>query len=290
MRPSVEFFLIDAFTDKPSKGNPAAVCLLPSDAEEGLFTDAWMQSVASEMNLSETAFLTKLSQKETGHCSGSCNQYSLRWFTPMVEVTLCGHATLASAHILWERGYAESGSDINFQTRSGLLAACKKNGLIELEFPADPVTEAAPPDDIIQMLGAVPLYVGRGRDDYLIEVGSEEKVRSLSPDITALKKIPVASDGFQPRGFIVTAKADNPGSGYDFVSRFFAPSAGIDEDPVTGSAYCTLVGYWGGKLGKTEMTGYQASERGGYVNVALSGDSVTLGGEAVTVYVGHLEG
>ncbi len=294
MRPAVEFFLVDAFTDKPSEGNPAAVCILPDGAEgeelEG-FTDAWMQAVAAEMNLSETAFLIKLSQKDP--CSG--NEYGLRWFTPTVEVMLCGHATLACAHIIWERGYVAGGKDINFNTKSGVLLASMNGDRIELEFPADLVTQVPAPKEIVQALGVVPLFVGRGRDDYLIEIEGEEKVRSLSPDITALKKIPIASDGFLPRGFIVTARADVD-TGYDFVSRFFAPASGIDEDPVTGSAHCTLAGFWGGRLGKTEMTGYQASERGGFVNVRLGGDpsemghsTVTLGGQAVTVYAGHLE-
>ncbi len=321
MRPSVEFFLVDAFTDTPSKGNPAAVCILPDLADEAAagkgaeaFTEPWMQSVASEMNISETAFLTKRPLDDADDISDSVD-YNLRWFTPTVEVDLCGHATLAAAHILWERGYVEVGKGISFSTKSGVLTARRNDALIELEFPADPVAEVVfsdksdrpdrpekpdIPNIIAHALGAVLVFVGRGREDYLIEIESEKKLRSLSldlGDITALKKIPIAVDGFQPRGFIVTAKAAATSGGYDFVSRFFAPAAGINEDPVTGSAHCTLAGYWAGKLGKTEMTGYQASERGGFVNVRLGDDppetghsTVTLGGQAVTVYAGHLEG
>lgn len=282
---AIEIFLVDAFTKTVFKGNPAAICILPDARDEGMFTGGWMQLVAGEMNLSETVFLTKRLQDDTSDVDG----YNLRWFTPTTEVSLCGHATLGAAHILWEREYAQ-GTDINFNTKSGVLIARSNNGLIELDFPADPVTEVPAPPEIARAIGAKPIFIGKGQEDYLIEVGSEEQVRSLSVNAAKLKQIP-------SRGFIVTAKAAQSktgysasSEGYDFVSRFFAPSIGIDEDPVTGSAHCTLAGFWGEKLGKTEMTGYQASVRGGFVNVTLKGDVVTLGGHAVTVYAGLLEG
>lgn len=252
---------------------------MPDGVDQGLFTDEWMQSVAQEMNLSETAFLVKV---EGG--------YGLRWFTPTKEVSLCGHATLASAHILWERGYADSTKAIGFHTKSGLLTAKRNDKLIELDFPSDPVRVADAPMEIVQLLGAEPVYVGKGREDYLIEIKNEDQLRQLSPDIAGLRKIPVDPDGFTPRGFIVTARARAESEGYDFVSRFFAPAAGIDEDPVTGSAHCTLAAFWAERLGRSEMTGYQASRRGGFVNVRLAGDRVTLGGQAVTVYAAHLKG
>jgi PhzF family phenazine biosynthesis protein len=250
---------IDAFTSEPFRGNPAAVCLL--DAER---PDAWMQNVAAEMNLSETAFLLP---RDDG--------YSLRWFTPAVEVALCGHATLASAHALWEEKRL---AYVEFHTKSGLLTATRTGDLIELDFPATLESPAEAPEGLLESLGvANPVYVGRNRFDYLVEVASEDEVRALDPDHSRLRKI-------QVRGVIVTSGSRD----YDFVSRFFAPGSGIDEDPVTGSAHCCLTPYWSAKLGKTAMTAFQASQRGGVIRVRLDGDRVKLGGNAVTVMRGEL--
>jgi predicted PhzF superfamily epimerase YddE/YHI9 len=220
-----------------------------------------MRSVAAEMNLSETAFLLK-----------QPDGYNLRWFTPAVEVKLCGHATLASAHVLWEDGHLAPAGQARFHTLSGLLTARRDGSWIELDFPARPESAAPAPPGLAEALGAAPLYIGRNEYDYLVELDSEEKVRALSPNHGDLARLPV-------RGVIVTAR----GKDYDFVSRFFAPGSGIAEDPVTGSAHCCLGPYWAPKLGKTEFTAYQASPRGGVVRVKLRGDRVLLGGQAVTV-------
>jgi PhzF family phenazine biosynthesis protein len=252
---------IDAFTDIAFKGNPAAVCILDRERDA-----AWMQDVAKEMNLSETAFLLH-------HADG----FGLRWFTPAVEVALCGHATLASAHALWEERVLET--DARFHTLSGLLTATRNGDLIELDFPAKAEEPAEAPPLLLEALGAKPVYVGRNQFDYLVEVGSEEELRALDPDHARLRTIPV-------RGVIVTARSSDPR--FDFVSRFFAPGSGVDEDPVTGSAHCALTPYWSKKLGKAEMTAYQASARGGVVHVRLAGDRVKLGGHAVTVLRGEL--
>jgi PhzF family phenazine biosynthesis protein len=254
---------IDAFTSKPFAGNPAAVCVLPQAAD-----DRWMQDVAREMNLSETAFLVPVS-----------DGFHLRWFTPAVEVDLCGHATLASAHALWEDGHLPAGARARFHTRSGLLLADRRGEWIELDFPAKPEDAAEVPADLLPALGAKALHVGRNQFDYIVELESEDAVRSLSPDHSRLRKLTV-------RGVIVTARASSPG--FDFVSRFFAPGAGIDEDPVTGSAHCCLGPFWAARLGKTEFTAYQASARGGVVRVRLAGGRVILGGQAVTVLRGEL--
>lgn len=254
---------VDAFTAEPFAGNPAAVCLLPAPRD-----DQWMQHVAREMNLSETAFLTR---QEDG--------FNLRWFTPAVEVDLCGHATLASAHVLWEEGYLQPDAVARFHTRSGLLTAERRGNLIELDFPATPEEPAATPAGLAEALGVTPQYVGKNRFDYLVQVASEEIVRGMQPDFTPLRKLPV-------RGIIVTSQASSPD--YDFVSRFFAPAAGVDEDPVTGSAHCCLGPFWAQRLGKQELVGYQASARGGVVRVRLEGGRVRLGGQAVTVLRGEL--
>ncbi|HEX3583415.1 MAG TPA: PhzF family phenazine biosynthesis protein [Thermoanaerobaculia bacterium] len=252
---------VDAFTDTAFKGNPAAVCILDRERDA-----AWMQDVAKEMNLSETAFLLQ-------HADG----FGLRWFTPAVEVALCGHATLASAHALWEERVLET--DARFHTLSGLLTATRNGDLIELDFPAKAEEPAVVPPTLIDALGVMPLYVGRNQFDYLIEVESEHQLRALAPDHAQLRTVPV-------RGVIVTARSSD--SRFDFVSRFFAPGSGVDEDPVTGSAHCALTPYWSKKLGKTEMTAYQASPRGGVVHVRLAGDRVKLGGRAVTIFRGEL--
>jgi PhzF family phenazine biosynthesis protein len=222
------------------------------------------------MNLAETAFLLP---REDG--------FDLRWFTPTVEVDLCGHATLASAHLLWEEGRLEPEEQARFHTRSGLLTADQRGDWIEMDFPAEPEQPVTPPDLLVQALGAPPRYTGMNRFDYLVELDSEAAVRSVQPDLRLLAALPA-------RGVIVTARAEP--AGFDFVSRFFAPAAGIDEDPVTGSAHCCLGPYWGARLDKDELTAYQASARGGVVRVRLGGTRVYLGGQAVTVLRGELVG
>jgi predicted PhzF superfamily epimerase YddE/YHI9 len=260
-------FVVDAFADRPFSGNPAAVCLLT----EKWPSDRWMQSVAAEMNLSETAFTW-------GRADGT---FPLRWMTPAVEVALCGHATLAAAHALWENGVAEPAGTIRFDTRSGILTAARSGDEIELDFPAKPASQAEPPPGLVEAVGADPRFVGRNEYDYLLELGSEEEVRGLRPDFRGLAAV-------ECRGVIVTApSADRR---FDFVSRFFAPASGVNEDPVTGSAHCCLAVHWAGKLGKWEMVGYQASARGGAVRVAVAGERVKLGGRAVTVLRGVLDG
>jgi PhzF family phenazine biosynthesis protein len=250
---------VDAFTNVPFTGNPAAVCLLEQPRPE-----EWLRNVARELNLSETAFLIP-----------SDGEFALRWLTPAVEVDLCGHATVASAHVLWEDGHLPAGKQARFRTRSGLLTADRRGDWIELDFPVKIATAAEPPSELLPALGVrAPLGVLKNAFDYLVEVESEEELRALTPNHTLLRKIPV-------RGVIVTARSSSPD--YDFISRFFAPGSGIDEDPVTGSAHTALGPYWGAKLGKTEMTGYQASARGGVVRVRLNGDRIILGGQAVTV-------
>jgi PhzF family phenazine biosynthesis protein len=256
-------FQVDAFTDKLFAGNPAAVCILSEPREA-----PWMQSVAAEMNLSETAFLLK-----------DADGFILRWFTPTVEVDLCGHATLASAHVLWEAAYLDSKQQARFSTRSGLLTAERNGEWIELDFPAEPDRPEPAPADLTRALDIKPRYVGKNRFDYLVEVDSEETVRNVKPDFGLLGEVP-------GRGVIVTSRATSPG--YDFVSRFFAPGAGINEDPVTGSAHCCLGPFWSTRLGKSELVAYQASGRGGIVQVRMSGQRVHLGGQAVTVLRGEL--
>jgi PhzF family phenazine biosynthesis protein len=261
---AIRIVQVDAFTNKAFGGNPAAVCVLPQPAP-----DEWMRNVAREMNLSETAFLTP-------HDGG----FRLRWFTPAVEVDLCGHATVASAHVLWQDGHLQPGQQARFHTRSGLLLADRRGDWIELDFPVKVVTAAPPPPELLPALGvAQAAFVGKNAFDYLVEVDSEDTLRSLSPDYTTLRKIPV-------RGVIVTARSS--GGEFDFVSRFFAPGSGIDEDPVTGSAHCALAPYWGERLGKTGMLAFQASARGGIVRVRMEGDRVLLGGQAVTVMTAEL--
>jgi PhzF family phenazine biosynthesis protein len=260
---ALKIFQVDAFTDKPFSGNPAAVCILPKPRDE-----TWMQNVAREMNLSETAFLHK---QEDG--------FSLRWFTPSVEVDLCGHATLASAHILWEVGMVARQQQARFRTRSGLLTAENKGDEIELNFPATPEEPTTAPSGLSEALGLVPKYTGKSKFDYLLEVDSEEMVRQLRPDFSLLRTLPI-------RGIIVTSSADS--AEYDFVSRFFAPAVGVDEDPVTGSAHCCLGPFWNKKSGKNDFVAYQASPRGGFVRVKVEGDRVYLGGRAVTVLRGEL--
>lgn len=255
--------VVDAFTDRPFSGNPAAVCLLERE-----MPDFWLAAVAREMNLSETAFL--LPEGE---------DFRLRWFTPAVEVDLCGHATLAAAHMLWASGVLDPGREARFFTRSGLLTALQKGEWIEMDFPAEPALPVESSLALEEILGVPAYLAGRNRMDYLVEVPDEDSVAGLQPDFEALARLDC-------RGVIVTSRSTS--GEYDFVSRFFAPRAGIPEDPVTGSAHCCLGPYWGKRLGKSAMTGYQASARGGIVRVELAGDRVKLGGKAVTVWRGEL--
>jgi PhzF family phenazine biosynthesis protein len=263
---AIRIVQVDAFTKRAFAGNPAAVCVLGEAAPE-----PWMRDVAREMNLSETAFLVP---REDG--------YNLRWFTPAVEVDLCGHATLASAHVLWEDGHLPEGRQARFHTRSGLLTADRRGEWIEMDFPAKIAVAAVAPAELLPALGiAGAKFVGKNAFDYLVEVDSEEVVRALGPDHSTLRKVPV-------RGVIVTARSSS--AEFDFVSRFFAPGSGVDEDPVTGSAHTALGPYWAGILGKSELTAFQASARGGVVRVRVQGDRVLLGGQAVTVMTGELVG
>jgi PhzF family phenazine biosynthesis protein len=229
-----------------------------------------MRNVAREMNLSETAFLVP---QDGG--------YHLRWFTPAVEVDLCGHATLASAHVLWEEGHLPAAAQARFYTRSGVLLADRRGDWIEMDFPAKSPDPCEPPDGLTAALGVQPLFTGRSQFDYLVEVDSAATVRALQPDHSALRRLTV-------RGVIVTARSDTPE--FDFISRFFAPGAGIDEDPATGSSHVCLGPYWGAKLGKTDLTAFQASPRGGVVKVRCNGDRAYLYGQAVTVLRGELLG
>ena len=227
-----------------------------------------MQAVGSEMNLSETAFLVPT---EDG--------WSLRWFTPTVEVALCGHATLASAHVLWESGLLATDTVARFHTKSGLLTARLVDGWIELDFPSRPATALPAADALEAALAVSPRWVGANEDDYLIELESEDAVVSLRPNLDRVEKLPV-------RGVCVTARASRPDT--DFVSRFFAPAVGIPEDPVTGSAHCALAPFWAERLGRPELVGYQASRRGGVIRVTNAGERVRIAGRAVTPLRGEL--
>jgi PhzF family phenazine biosynthesis protein len=253
---------VDAFTNRPFAGNPAAVCILPQPR-----SDEWMQHVACEMNLAETAFLLR---RDDG--------YQLRWFTPAIEVDLCGHATLASAHVLWEEGHVPAVEMARFRTRSGLLTAVRQGAWIAMDFPAEPAVGIAAPDELVTALGVTPIFVGRNRMDLLVVLATATEVRAVEPNLSLLKQV-------SARGVIVTARGEGE---YDFISRFFAPAAGVNEDPVTGSAHCCLGPYWAGQLGKSELTGYQASARGGVVRVNVRGERVELCGQAVTVLRGEL--
>ena len=254
---------VDAFTDRPFAGNPAAVCVLPEPRSA-----EWMASVAQEMNLSETAFLVR---RDEG--------WDLRWFTPAVEVDLCGHATLASAHALWESGALATTAQAVFFTKSGRLTADRRGEWIELDFPSRPAIAAPAPDGLAAVLGVSVLGTFLSRGDVVVDVASASVVRGMKPDFSLLGRVPA-------RGIIVTAKADSPE--HDIVSRFFVPSQGIDEDPVTGSAHCCLAPHWASRLGKTDFVAHQASARGGVVRVGLRGDRVLLGGQAITVMTGDL--
>ncbi len=262
---SISLFQVDSFTDQAFGGNPAGVCLL-----DEVHPDAWMAGVAREMNLSETAFL--LPEGEG---------YRLRWFTPKVEVTLCGHATLASAHILWEQGILAPDAGATFETLSGRLRAHRLDGgWIALDFPTRPVEPVTAPEGLLKMLGInSPVFVGRYKEDYLIELAEENQVRDAQPDFQGLLKV-------KTRGVVLTAASSTPQ--FDFVSRFFAPAVGVNEDPVTGSAHCALTPYWSAKLGKPVLDAYQASERGGVLRVRALGERVSIEGQATTIFEAKL--
>jgi PhzF family phenazine biosynthesis protein len=266
---------VDAFTAQPFAGNPAAVCILSQPQP-----DTWLQAVAQEMNLSETAFLVKQPDGSDGSDS-----YNLRWFTPTTEVDLCGHATLASAHVLWSEGHLAPEAEARFQTRSGLLTARQNGDWMELNFPAIPTIAAAIPADLSAALGGVSITeTHEGSLGLLVELDSEATVRHLQPNFALLKSC-------HWHGVIVTSRADadaDADTEFDFVSRYFAPNFGIDEDPVTGSAHCCLATYWHDRLHKSEFLAYQASARGGVMKVRIAGDRVFLGGQAVTVMRGDL--
>ena len=261
---SIPIYQVDAFSNRCYGGNPAAVCLLsePRDA-------AWMQDVAAEMNLSETAFLVRRN-----------DGYDLRWFTPAVEVDLCGHATLASAHVLWETGALDPGVSARFHTRSGVLAATLEDDWIELDFPAFAAEPASAPADLIEGLGAEPVAVAVARDghNHVVEMSSERVVRALEPDFRRFRRLDT--------GVIATARGEDPE--VDFVSRYFAGAFGIDEDPVTGSAHCVLGPYWQQRLGKSEFLARQISRRGGLLRVRVEGERARIAGQAVTVLRGEL--
>lgn len=261
-------YQVDAFTDEAFKGNPAGVYISLKPRSE-----TWMRLMAREMNLSETAFLVPMDDEKEG--------WSLRWFTPAVEVDLCGHATLASAHILWEQGYLRSDEEAKFHTRSGLLSARLLDGdWIALNFPSKQVEPADVPVGLLEGLKiSNPKFVGSNKMDYLVELDDEEQVRELKPDHSQLKRVNL-------RGVMVTARSLS--GDIDFVSRFFAPGAGVDEDPVTGSSHTALTPYWSKKLGKKEMTAYQTSARGGIMKVIDLGERVELRGQAVTVFTAEL--
>ncbi|NOT09466.1 MAG: PhzF family phenazine biosynthesis protein [Gemmatimonadales bacterium] len=258
-----DLWLVDAFTDAAFGGNPAGVCFLGEPKP-----DEWMQALARELNQAETAFLLRAD-----------DGFDLRWFTPAVEVALCGHATLASAHFLWAEHHLKPKATAKFNTKSGRLTAKKKDGWILLDFPATPAVETEPPPYLLDAVKAPGAPVLKTPFDYLVVTDDPKELRALTPDFRLLKAI-------ESRGVIVTAPSDVPG--VDFISRFFAPAVGIDEDPVTGSAHCALTPLWAARLGKSSMVAHQVSRRGGVLRVEAAGDRVILGGQAVTVLKGTM--
>jgi PhzF family phenazine biosynthesis protein len=256
---------VDAFGSKPFTGNPAVVCLLREERSA-----AWMQAMGREFNLPATAFVTPRPDDDG---------FELRWFTATAELELCGHGTLASAHALWDTGALPISEPARFHTRGGILTAIQRDGWIEMDFPAAPEEASTPPAELIAGLGVSPIYVGRSSLDYLVEVENEQAVRAVQPDFRRLAAIPV-------RGFIVTSRADSGGD--DFVSRFFCPARGIDEDAVTGSAHCCLATFWSRRLARQTFTARQLSARGGVLKVTLDGNRVRLAGQATTVSRGEL--
>ncbi len=263
---SVPIFHVDAFTQQAFRGNPAAVCLLVQPA-----TDVWMQAVAAEMNLSETAFVVPISADGT--------EFQLRWFTPTAEIDLCGHATLATAHILWTQGVTPKYATILFQTRSGQLAVTHEQGLITMDFPARKVEACQATPALRSLLPDNPVFVGKSADNFVIELKSEDLLTRYKADFQAIKAV-------APHLLILTCRSDK--SEYDFSSRVFAPGVGINEDPVTGSAHCALVTYWGEKLGRNRLSAFQASERGGHLQLEWRGERVFISGYCVTVSQGSL--
>lgn len=259
----IRYFVVDAFTDHPFGGNPAAVVLLSEWPD-----DTWLQNVAMEMNLSETAFLVP-----------NQNGFDLRWFTPAVEVDLCGHATLASAFAILHAGLQEDKTQMEFSTRSGVLSAASHGDRIQLNFPLKPVSPTIPPVDLLEGLSVTPTYVGKSEYDYLVEVETEHELRSLTPKFDQLAKLDC-------RGIIVTSSSTDPE--FDFSSRFFGPAVGVDEDPVTGSAHCCLAHYWQKRTGRDFFTAFQASQRGGVVHLTVKQDRVLLAGNAIIVAQGEL--
>lgn len=255
-------FVVDAFANKPFSGNPAAVCLLEAPIPENE-----MRAIAAEMNLSETAFVIT-----------SQRPYSLRWFTPTSEVKLCGHATLASAHVIWEQALSKD-ETLEFSTLSGILKARRLSSGIQLDFPREPVSSCDFPPELVESLGVVPIFTGKTDVRYFAELSSEKEVRDLNPDISKLVTCP-------PGRVVVTAISDNPS--YDFISRYFAPGVGVPEDPVTGSTHCALAVYWAEKLGKTSFHAFQASARGGELKAEIAGPRVLLTGSAITMLRGQL--
>jgi PhzF family phenazine biosynthesis protein len=264
---TITLWQIDAFCSEPFAGNPAAVCLLDKPRE-----DSWLQAVAAEMNLSETAFLQKRETDDT-------NAYNLRWFTPVTEVDLCGHATLASAHALWQENHSANQTALRFYTKSGWLTAIRHPHGIQLDFPSDVVRPIIAPQGLAESLGAEPKSVSEGKFDYLIELDSADTLRTLKPNFQGLLAL-------GKRGCIVTAASDS--AEFDFVSRFFAPAVGIHEDPVTGSAHCALGPFWRERLGRQELIAFQASPRGGKLQVRVEEDRVHITGQAVTIFQGDL--
>ena len=256
--------VVDAFTHAAFAGNPAAVCVLTAPT-----TEAWMQSVAREMKHSETAFCIRLKDES----------FELRWFTPEREVRLCGHATLAAAHVLWEEGWLEHRRTARFSTLSGELTAAPSGRVIELDFPSRPPSEVEAPAGLVDALGVTPSWIGRDLDDYIVLLADEAAVIACDPDFAALRAV-------ETRGVIITAPA--AGDQVDFVSRFFAPRFGIDEDPVTGSAHCCLTPFWANRLDKSVLTARQLSPRGGELEVEHLGDRVKLRGTCVTTLRGNL--
>ena len=256
---------VDAFTDQPFAGNPAAVCVSPAPLNETL-----MQRIATEMNLSETAFLYPLAE---------AGNYSLRWFTPTAEIDLCGHATLASAHVLWTEGHLAADITARFHTKSGELSVAPQGELLRMDFPAQPVQDASVSPNLVGAMNHADIvHCSRNRVNILVELRSQKAVANLIPDFDKFKKL-------NCQGVIVTSAGDAP---YDFVSRYFVPSMGIPEDPVTGSSHCSLAPYWQAKLGKDKMVAYQASTRGGVIHVECTAERIYISGQAVTVMRGEL--
>ncbi|MDQ3538990.1 MAG: PhzF family phenazine biosynthesis protein [Actinomycetota bacterium] len=261
---TLPLFIVDAFTDRAFNGNPAGVVVLPGPADPG-----WMQSVAAELRHSETAFT---------YADGN-GAWALRWFTPASEVDLCGHATLATAHVLWSDARADPAAAVAFETASGRLAARRRDGLVELDFPAQPATPEPAPPGLLESVGVEPAAVASNGTDWLLELADEPSVIAVAPDFGRLAEV-------DARGVMVTAVSQR--RGVDFVSRWFGPAVGVDEDPVTGSAHCALGPWWAARLGREQLVGYQASPRGGTVRVRVAGDRVLLAGSAVTVVTGQL--